>query len=74
MNLTRYLTYEEIPNRCNCERWILTTGNEFSDEKSAAEEINFLVEYEKTSLIAVYISVFRIGDGKALYYYVVTTP
>jgi hypothetical protein len=72
MNLIRYLTHKEVPSRCKHEYWLITYGNEFSDEKSAMIAINKLIKVGNKPFNTIRIPVYQAGGGKPIYYYTAT--
>ena len=65
MNLTRYLTIKDVPrpNQYINEFGLRTSGNEFSDEKSATILINNVIGQRGLMLNMILISIWPIGGG-----------
>ena len=73
MNLTRYLTEKEVPLGGNQWSYVATSGNEFSDEKSATIRVNTLLAQGMTlNMIRILVYNRSTLFGPAVCYYAVT--
>jgi hypothetical protein len=73
MNLTRYSRREKVPARCTDSCWLITSGNEFSDMKSATIEINEMVALG-IPINTISVGIYGINDTSPACYYVVAQP
>jgi hypothetical protein len=74
MNLTRYLTEEELPRQYTDKRWVYSLGNEFSDMKSATIMINKVAMLHSVPIDTISVTVYPLHHGMALCCYTVPQP